>query len=78
MGVDRVLLTKLDEAVALGPLFRVLPAFGRPLSHFTSGQEVPHHIEPARPRRLAELLVGLDAGPAAPEVRGAAETELAR
>jgi flagellar biosynthesis protein FlhF len=78
VGVDRVLLTKLDEAVALGPLFRVLPAFGRPLSHFTSGQEVPHHIEPARPRRLAELLVGLDAGPAAPEVRGAAETELAR
>lgn len=75
VGVDRVLLTKLDEAVALGPLFRVLPAFGRPLSHFTSGQEVPHHIEVARPRRLAELLVGLEAGPAAPK---AAETELAR
>ncbi len=75
VGVDRVLLTKLDEAVALGPLFRMLPAFGRPLSHFTSGQEVPHHIEPACPRRLAELLVGIEAGTAVPH---AAETETAR
>jgi flagellar biosynthesis protein FlhF len=78
VGVDRVLLTKLDEAVALGPLFRVLPAFARPLSHFTSGQEVPHHIERASPRRLAELLVGLEAGPAAPAVPGEAETESVR
>jgi len=77
VGVDRVLLTKLDEAVALGPLFRVLPAFGRPLSHFTSGQEVPHHIEVARPRRLAELLVGLEAGPAAVAPQGE-EAGLAR
>jgi flagellar biosynthesis protein FlhF len=80
VGVDRVLLTKLDEAVALGPLFRVLPSFGRPLSYVTSGQEVPHHIEPAWPRRIAELLVGLEAGPADPRAagEGVAETELAR
>lgn len=54
---DRLIFTKLDEAVKLGVLFTVAHRVGLPLSFITTGQEVPDHIEPGRPERLAELLV---------------------
>lgn len=58
VGVDRVVLTKLDEAVGLGAVLRVLRQVGRGVSYLTTGQEVPQHIEAARPSRLAELVLG--------------------
>jgi flagellar biosynthesis protein FlhF len=58
VGVDRVVLTKLDEAVGLGAVLRVLRQVGRQVSYLTTGQEVPQHIEAARPGRLAELVLG--------------------
>jgi flagellar biosynthesis protein FlhF len=58
VGVDRVVLTKLDEAVGLGAVLRVLRTVGRGVSYLTTGQEVPQHIEAARPGRLAELVLG--------------------
>lgn len=58
VGVDRVVLTKLDEAVGLGAVLRVLRQVGRSVSYLTTGQEVPQHIEAARPDRLAELMLG--------------------
>ena len=58
VGADRIVLTKLDEAVSFGVLFNVMQAVGKKLSFITTGQEVPDHIEAGRPRRLAELVLG--------------------
>jgi flagellar biosynthesis protein FlhF len=48
-GANRIVLTKLDEAVSFGVLINV-----------TTGQEVPDHIEPGEPRRLAQLVLGAE------------------
>ncbi len=58
VGVDKVVLTKLDEAVGFGTLISVIRRVGKKISFVTTGQEVPDHIEPAVPQRLAELLLG--------------------
>ncbi|MCA9296752.1 MAG: flagellar biosynthesis protein FlhF [Phycisphaerales bacterium] len=58
VGVDKVVLTKLDEAVSFGMLVNVIRKVGKELSFFTTGQEVPDHIELGRPDRLAELILG--------------------
>ena len=45
--VDRLILTKLDEADGLGGVFAVLALSSRPVSYLTTGQAVPDDIEPA-------------------------------
>ncbi|MEM7229471.1 MAG: flagellar biosynthesis protein FlhF [Planctomycetota bacterium] len=57
VGADKVVLTKLDEAVSFGMLVNVIRTVGKELSFFTTGQEVPDHIELGRPDRLAELIL---------------------
>lgn len=54
---QRVLFTKLDEAVHLGPMFNVLRRINLPLSFVTTGQDVPDDIERAKAERLARLLL---------------------
>ena len=54
---DRVIFTKLDEAVNFGVLVSVARKVSLKLSYLTTGQEVPDHIEPGRPDRIARLLV---------------------
>lgn len=54
---DRVIFTKIDEAVTHGVLFSVARRINLPLSYITTGQEVPDHIEPGSSQRLAELLL---------------------
>ncbi|MEM1209899.1 MAG: flagellar biosynthesis protein FlhF [Planctomycetota bacterium] len=58
LSYDRVLFTKLDEAVTVGVMFDAMRRVNRGMSYITTGQEVPHRIEPATPRRLAELALG--------------------
>lgn len=58
VGVDRVVVAKLDEAVGFGVLVGALSRIGRPLSWLTTGQQVPEDLEPARAERLAELVLG--------------------
>lgn len=58
VGADRIVLTKLDEAVSFGVLINVMQTVGKQLSFMTTGQEVPDHIEIGRPLRLAELVLG--------------------
>lgn len=58
---DRIIFTKLDEAVTLGVVLNVLRKVEKRLSYVTTGQEVPHQIEPGRADRLAALLLGEDA-----------------
>jgi flagellar biosynthesis protein FlhF len=60
VGIDKVVLTKLDEAVSFGVLINVMQRVGKQLSFVTTGQEVPDHLEPGRPQRLAELVLGGD------------------
>ena len=55
---DRLIFTKLDEAVTYGVLFNVAQRVGKPLSYVTTGQEVPHQIEACNPQQLARWLVG--------------------
>ena len=64
---NRILLTKLDEAVNFGVVANVLrrlaraglvaPGVGLPLSFVTTGQEVPDHIEHGRSDRLARMIL---------------------
>jgi len=60
VGADRIVLTKLDEAVSFGVLVNVMQAVGKALSFITTGQEVPDHIEAGRSLRLAELVLGAE------------------
>lgn len=55
---DRIIFTKLDEAVTLGVILNVIAKVNKQLSFLTTGQEVPYHIEPSDPRRLAAMLLG--------------------
>jgi len=55
---DRLIFTKLDEAVTCGVLLNVAQKVNKPLSYITTGQEVPHQIEPCCSGRLAEMVLG--------------------
>ncbi len=58
VGVDKLVFTKLDEAVSFGMLINVARQLGTQLSFLTTGQEVPDHLEIGQPSRLAELVLG--------------------
>ena len=64
--VSHVIFTKLDETVSYGALFNVLKSLDRPISFFTTGQNVPNDIEVASKARLAELLMGAEVRSATP------------
>lgn len=55
---DKMIFTKLDEAVTYGVMASVARRVGKQLSYVTTGQEVPHQIEPGRSSRIAELVLG--------------------
>ncbi|MEO1534846.1 MAG: flagellar biosynthesis protein FlhF [Planctomycetota bacterium] len=57
LGPNRLIVTKLDEAVNFGVLLGVVQRLGVTLSYVTTGQEVPDHIEPGKPDRLARLIL---------------------
>ena len=51
---EQLVPSDLDTSVPLEVVHRI----GTELSFLTTGQEVPDHIETARPDRLAELVIG--------------------
>ncbi len=55
---QRLLATKLDEAVRPGGVLGAHAELGRPIVWFTTGQRVPEDIEAAGAERLAALLCG--------------------
>jgi len=57
LGANRVILTKLDEAVNFGVIVNVARRLGTSLSFVTTGQEVPDDIEPGQPDRLARMVL---------------------
>jgi flagellar biosynthesis protein FlhF len=66
LGIDQLLLTKLDEVISLSPILNVFAslASGRmnaslvPISYVTAGQDVPDDISVASSRDLAARIMG--------------------
>lgn len=56
LGVSRVVLTRLDEAVGLGVVLNALEHLEWSVSYFTDGQKVPNDIQEACGSRVAELV----------------------
>ena len=56
LGIDRVLFTKLDEAVHFGLLFNCSVMYRVPFSYFTTGQSVPEDIEVAEKDKVIRLI----------------------
>ena len=56
-GVDRIVLTKLDEAIGFGVILNCLQMANAALSYVTTGQDVPDDIEVGRGRDLAKLIL---------------------
>jgi len=69
LGAERVVFTKVDEAVGLGVIFSLIRRLNLRLSYLTTGQDVPDDIEVGHRRRIAELI--LDRG--RPDVARAGE-----
>ncbi len=55
-----IILTKLDEAAAMGALLSVSRRIPVPVSYLTTGQDVPDDIEPANASRMSRLVLGQD------------------
>lgn len=62
VDADRLIFTKLDEAVTGGVMLNVAKRVGKKVSYITTGQEVPHEIEPGDSDRLASLVMGEESG----------------
>jgi flagellar biosynthesis protein FlhF len=58
LGVNRIVLSKIDEAATFGVILNVAVSGASPLSYCTCGQEVPDDISPARADDLARLIMG--------------------
>jgi len=56
LGINRVLFTKLDEAVHFGLLFNCSVRYQIPFSYFTTGQSVPEDIEVAVQDKVIRLI----------------------
>lgn len=57
MNPDSMILTKLDEAGGLGPLFSCLQSSSIPVSYLTDGQQVPSDLIPATNANLAQQVL---------------------
>lgn len=66
VGIDRVIFTKLDEAVGFGVLISCLEKANASLSYVTTGQDVPEDIRLGERKALARLITQDRASAAAP------------
>jgi flagellar biosynthesis protein FlhF len=57
LGVNRVILTKLDEAVSFGVILEVVKRVNASISYVTTGQDVPEDIEVSEANRLARWII---------------------
>ncbi|MBI9017117.1 MAG: flagellar biosynthesis protein FlhF [Phycisphaerae bacterium] len=60
IGVDRIILTKLDEAISFGVILSVMKKVDASISYVTTGQAVPDDIEVAGGQKLARMMLGLN------------------
>ena len=57
LGFERVVVTKVDDAFSYGCLFNVIDLAGCPVSHITTGQQVPGDIRAMDSEGIARLIV---------------------
>ncbi|NLF30712.1 MAG: flagellar biosynthesis protein FlhF [Planctomycetes bacterium] len=57
LGVDRLILTKFDEAVSFGMVLGIVRRMNVALSFVTTGQDVPDDIEVSEGRRIAGMIL---------------------
>jgi flagellar biosynthesis protein FlhF len=62
IGVNRIILTKLDEAVGFGVVLSLLNQVSHKLSYLTTGQDVPDDIEVCESHRLADMVLSAPGG----------------
>ena len=55
--MDKIIFTKLDEAVSIGVVFNVIRKVNKSLSYVTTGQDVPDDIDCAHGQKLARLIL---------------------
>jgi len=58
IGIDRLIFTKLDEALGFGVILSCLEKADARLSYLTTGQDVPDDIEVGQGASLARLILG--------------------
>lgn len=58
LGVNRVIFTKLDEAIGFGVILDCLQKAEARLSYVTTGQDVPDDIQVGEGKALAKLILG--------------------
>lgn len=63
VGIDRVVFTKLDEAVGVGVILNIAHRLDVQLSYLTTGQDVPDDIEVGSRRRIAEMVLSFKQPP---------------
>ncbi len=63
VGIDRVIMTKLDEAIGFGVILTCLERAQTGLSYLTMGQDVPDDISVGEGKALAELILGEPVSP---------------
>ena len=56
LGVSHLVFTKLDETTSYGAIFDVADRLGKPISFFTTGQNVPNDIEVASGEYLCKMI----------------------
>lgn len=56
--IDKLILTKTDEATKFGLLLNVLQKVSTGLSYIANGQAIPEDIEEATAKRVADLVLG--------------------
>lgn len=61
LGLSRVVLTRLDDAIGFGVILNVTQRLNLNVSYVTTGQNVPNDIEEASGRRVAERLLAASA-----------------
>ena len=57
LSIDKIIFTKLDEAISFGLIFNVMSMLNKSLSYVTIGQNVPDDIAITDPHMLARLIV---------------------
>lgn len=58
LGIQKLVLSRLDEAIGFGVVLNVTQRLHMPVSYVTTGQGVPNDIEEACGPRVAQLLLG--------------------
>lgn len=66
LPIEHCVVTKVDEAVAVGRLYGCLRRHALPVNYVTNGQEVPSDIAPAAAREITARILAGPAGAATP------------